>query len=313
MDALLIVRNITVENANAIAGLTWGFPAVTNFLGFVHALSRKLPENFDIKLDGCGVICHGHQVQTHQPRGWGDHLFALTRNPLTREEKSPAFVEEGRMHLTVSLLIPVVGVLNDRIEMSEVQLILTRLIFAQRLAGGTIVGLGKVELVEPPENFEDLQLFERQQLRKLLPGFALVQRAELLAEHTRQCLATVPESEPLDAWLDFSAIKYQAEQPEGVVDDQAPANWQNVPRPGGGWLVPIITGYRGISELYEPGAVERSRDVTTPFRFVESVYTLGEWLSPHRVSALEQLIWRYFAEPETGWYLCKNRYQPKSA
>jgi len=311
MDALLMFRNIHVENANAIAGLTWGFPAISNFLGFVHALSRKLPSDLELKLDGCGVICHNRQIQAYQPRGWGDHFFALTRNPLTKEEKSPAFNEEGRMHMTVSLLIPITGVLDDRSEPKVLGQLIEQLALSLRLAGGTIINIGAVEILEPPESYDELQIFERQQLRKLLPGFALVQRVDLLAEHTRHYVTQDPAAEPLDAWLDFSAIKFQAELPDGIVDEQTPAEWRYVPKPGGGWLVPIATGYRGISDLYDPGQVARSRDSTTPFRFVESVYSIGEWISPHRATNLEQLIWRYHAEPEIGWYLCCNMYQPK--
>jgi len=311
MDALLILRNIRVENANAIAGLTWGFPAISNFLGFVHALSRKLPTDLKLDLDGCGVICHNRQIQSYQPRGWGDYVFALTRNPLTKKAKSPSFNEEGRMHMTVSLLIPIAGILDDRSEPKVLEPLIEQLALSQRLAGGTIISIGAVEILEPPEDFEGLQLFERKQLRKLLPGFALVQRPDLLAEHTRQSVTQDPAAESLDAWLDFSAIKFQAELPDGVVDEQTPAEWRYIPKPGGGWLVPIATGYRGISDLYEPGQVVRSRDSTTPFRFVESVYSVGEWLSPHRVTNLKQLIWRYHAEPATGWYLCRNLYQPK--
>lgn len=312
MDALLILRNLRVENANAIAGLTWGFPTISNFLGFVHALSRKLPADLELKLEGCGVICHNRQAQSYQPRGWGDHVFALTRNPLTREEKSPAFNEEGRMHMTVSLLIPIAGILDDRSEPNVLGPLIERLALSQRLAGGTIISIGAVEILEPPESYEESLLFERRQLRKLLPGFALVQRSDLLIEHTRQCVTQDLAVEPLDAWLDFSAIKFQAEFPDGVVDEQTPAEWHYAPKPGGGWLVPMATGYRGISDLYDPGQVARSRDSTTPFRFVESVYSVGEWLSPHRATALKQLIWRYHVEPETGWYLCQNLYQPKT-
>lgn len=310
MDALLILRNIRVENANAVAGLTWGFPAISNFLGFVHALSRRLPVDLGLHLEGCGVICHNQQIQSYQPRGsWGDHVFGLTRNPLTKDEKSPAFNEEGRMHMTVSLLVPVAGMLDADSDPKELEKMIERLALSQRLAGGTIISIKSVELREPPEDSEGLQKFERQQLRKLLPGFALVQRSDLLAEHTQQCLEQDPKTEPLEAWLDFSAIKFRAERPEGVVDEQTPAEWRYLPKPGGGWLVPIVTGYRGISELYEPGVVARSRDSTTPFRFVESVYSIGEWLSPHRITKLAKLIWRYQAEAESGWYLCRNCYQ----
>ena len=309
METLLVLRDIKVENANAIAGITWGFPSITNFLGFVHALSRKLPPAQGIELEGCAVICHSQQVQAYQPRGWGDYVFGLTRNPLTREEKSPAFIEEGRMHMTVSLVIPCRGELNEADDPEELKKLIEQLVLSQRLAGGTVVSIGTVELIEPPESYDALQKFERQQLRKLLPGFALVQRSDLLAKHTQQRVKQDSNSEPLDAWLDFSAIKYQAELPEGKIDEQKPADWHYVPKPGGGWLVPITMGYRGISDLYAPGEVARARDSTTPFRFVESVYSIGEWISPHRLKNLMQLVWRYDAEPASGWYMCRNSYQ----
>lgn len=313
MDTVLVLRNVQVENANAVAGLTWGFPAISNFLGFVHALSRKLPKELGLELEGCGVVCHSRQIQAHQPRGWGDHVFALTRNPLTREETSPAFIEEGRMHMEVSLIIPILGELSDRNDPEELKQAIEHLALAQRLAGGTITGIGAVEIVEPSDSHEDTVLIERQQLRRLLPGFALVQRSDLLAEHARQCFEENPHAGLLDAWMDFAALKYEAELPDGVIEEQTPADWRYVPKPGGGWLVPVATGYRGISALHAPGEVTRSRDLTAPFRFVESVYSVGEWLGPHRVSTLEHLIWRYHAEPDAGWYLCRNSYQPKQA
>ncbi len=314
-DGLLILRHIKVENANAIAGLTWGFPAITNFLGFTHALSRKLPQELKLELTGCGVVCHQREAQAYQPRGWGDYVFALTRNPLTRKEKPPSFNEEGRMRMTVSLVIPVAGDLDDVEDQEELKQLIEQLALCQRLAGGTILSIGAVELHEPPEGYEEFTIFSRNQLRQLLPGFALVQRSDLLAEHTRNYLKQNPDKEPLDAWLDFSALKYQAEyqaeHPEGDVDENTPAKWHYVPKPGKGWLVPVPIGYRGISELYQPGEVARTRDATTPFRFVESVYTIGEWLSPHRITELDHLIWRYTTEPKSGWYLCENSYQPK--
>lgn len=318
-EGLLILRHLKVENANAIAGITWGFPAISNFLGFVHALSRKLPKELELELTGCGVICHNREVQAYQPRGWGDYVFALTRNPLAPDPKrddppnakSPSFIEEGRMHMTVSLVIPVAGDLDDLDDQEEFKQLIERLVLSQRLAGGTIISVGAVELHEPPEDYEGMKIFGRKQLRQLLPGFALVQRSDLLAEHTRHCIEQDPNAEPLDAWLDFAALKYQAEQPEGDIDDNTQAEWHYVPKPGKGWLVPVPIGYRGISDLYEPGVVARTRDGTTPFRFVESVYTIGEWLSPHRINNLAQLIWRYHADPESGWYLCENSYQSK--
>lgn len=312
MDTLLVFRNITVENANAVAGMTWGFPAITHFLGFVHALSRKLRSwpGEKVELDGCGVICHQHQIQAVQPRSWGDYVFALTRNPLTKDEKSPSFVEEGRMHMNVSLLVPVTGRPEDSDERDELVRKIEQLALSQRLAGGTITGIKAIELHTLPEDgYEALKKFERRQLLRLLPGFALVQRSDLLADHTKNCIEQNPGSEPLDAWLDFAALKYEAKPVDDDPGNQTEVEWLAVPKPGGGWLAPITIGYRGISELYEPGKVARARDMSTPFRFVEAVHSIGEWISPHRVDGVEELIWRYYAEPESGWYLCRNKKQ----
>lgn len=49
MSSLILLRRLRVENANAIAGVTWGFPAITHFLGFTHALSRKLTQSHGLR------------------------------------------------------------------------------------------------------------------------------------------------------------------------------------------------------------------------------------------------------------------------
>jgi CRISPR-associated protein Csy2 len=309
-DGILILRHIRVENANAISGITWGFPAVTHFLGFVHALSRDLSAKLDLKLTGCGIVCHSHQIQAYQPKGWGDYVFSLTRNPLTKNEKSPSFAEEGRMHMVVSLVIPFEGdfeEFEDEVDNAEACDCIRQKIFSKRLAGGTINRVGEIRLMETPGNEQETEKFTRRLFYQLLPGFALVQRSELLAAHVSDCKRTNSDSEPLDAWLDFSALKYKAEQFETEeIDEDTGAVWRFHPRPGKGWLIPITTGYRGISDLYGPGEAQRARDNSVPFRFVESVYTIGEWLSPHRLTNFEQMVWRYAADPESGWYLCKN-------
>ena len=47
MSQYLVLSHIDTQNANSIAGLTWGFPAITQFLGFTHALSRKLSSHYE--------------------------------------------------------------------------------------------------------------------------------------------------------------------------------------------------------------------------------------------------------------------------
>ncbi|MEI6747350.1 MAG: type I-F CRISPR-associated protein Csy2, partial [Methylococcaceae bacterium] len=70
-----------------------------------------------------------------------------------------------------------------------------------------------------------------------------------------------------------------------------------------GWIVPIATGFHGISNL---GKAENARDMTTPHRFAESVVTLGEFVMPHRIKNLDEILWQYSADVENNLYLCKN-------
>lgn len=315
MKSLLIIRNVKVENANAIAGLTYGFPPVSAFLGFTHALSRALQGAHQLTLGGCAVICHQHQVHAHQPGGWGDFVFSLTRNPLTREGNTPAFVEEGRMNMEVSLLIEC-NFISDDINFSAgnsdesirslEQWILTQAL-TQRLAGGTITDAKRAEFLELDDDRDERRKQVRKVLYRSLPGTALIDRSELLEEHFQHQLRDNPDSEMLDTWLDFVALKRQA-VPE-LKDDEQPtedhkAEWEYLPKPAGGWLVPIAVGYKAISPLYDNAEVARTRDTETPFRFVETAYGLGQWIAPHRIRHIEDLIWRYHVDGD--WYLCKN-------
>jgi CRISPR-associated protein Csy2 len=305
---LLVLRKVEVESANAVSGLTYGYPAISNFLGFTHALSRKLETTFQLKLGRCAVISHEHQIHAYRPNKWDDFSFSLTRNPLTKEEKPAPFVEEGRMHLTVTLVIECLFDEEDDAFFeafdSSAEFIeqIKQVVFTQRLAGGTITAVEKIEF-NPEVN--------RKWFYQLLPGFALVERSDLLAEHAASLHSDQPEATLLDAWLDFSALKYKAEPvlEEGeTLNDSTKAHWHYCPKPAPGWLVPITTGYRAISEVYQPGEVSNTRDETTPFCFVEAAYTIGQWLSPHRVNDIKDLLWKYSSLPEQGWYLCKNDY-----
>jgi CRISPR-associated protein Csy2 len=307
-QGFVILRHMRVEQANAVAGLTWGFPALSAFLGFTHALSRKLPPEWGLTLTGCAIICHEHQAQAHQPKGWGDYVFALSRNPLGKDGGTASFIEEGRMRMTVSLVLPFTGNLPlHEDEKKDWEEHIQDLVCSQHVAGGTILDVQEVAVLHDLWDDEETRQQEhRRQLRRLLPGFALVQRDDVLAAHLCRLQEEQPESEPVDAWLDFAALKYQAE-PDAK--DAEKAEWRYVPKPSPGWLVPLAVGYRGISPVYAPGQVARSRDPEIPFRFVETVYSVGEWLSPHRVDRLNTLIWRFQAEPEKGRYLCRNEYK----
>ncbi|MDG4605910.1 MAG: type I-F CRISPR-associated protein Csy2 [Candidatus Contendobacter sp.] len=313
---LLILPRLQVQNANAISGpLTWGFPAPTAFTGFVHALERRLSEGSPYAFGkvregfgGVGIVCHGFQPQIAQPAGRRTRGFCLTRNPVGKDGAPMALVEEGRVHLEITLII----VVKDRFgeyDGGEFARTAHHLAQGMRLAGGSFLPARPGERHVArwqvlPDDLDRQQDLFRKLHRRLLPGFALVQRDDLLAEHLAEIRAHQPNATALDALLDLSRLNIEPVGPDPAKPKET--LWQVRKQPG--WLVPLPVGYAGISDLYAPGEVANARDATTPFRFVESLYSLGQWIAPHRLSSLEQLLWRGAAEPDAGLYRCVNRY-----
>ena len=303
MNPILLLKQITIENANTIAGLTYGFPAITHFLGFTHALSRLITREFsEVELTGCAVIVHSHQVKAQQPKGWGDNVFALNRNPLTKDGKTAPFIEEGKMHLRVSLIIETQGYISQSIA-DDLEIFIEQKLPKLRLAGGTITGWQNTEFYDYPTDLKSI----RKLMFPLLPGFILMDRSPALQQHLQTLQSQNPNAQLLDAWLDFATLKYKAtpklEDGEPLSADTK-ADWHYVPKPAPGYLVPITTGYKGISPLYQPGQVANARDQQTPFQFVEAIYGLGEWQSPHKITDIEHIFWRY--QTQGDWYLCQQ-------
>lgn len=297
MSALIILRHIRVENANAIAGLTYGFPAISHFLGYTHALSRKLQQSHGLTLDGCGVVCHKHQLHAHQS-GW-DRGFALTRNPLTKDASTAPFNEEGRMHMTVSLLIECTGVIADGDEgASAFAHHLKSLCVGQKLAGGSIIDIRNISVIAFPETQQQIRAL----MYRLLPGYVLVDRSPYLQQQLNKLKQNNPQAEMIDAWLDFCALKMHAVKTEETESNTI--TWDYLPKPEPGYLVPLTTGYRAISSRYQAGEVEKSRDPRMPFCFVEALYGLGEWRGAHRIHDIQEILWRY--DNHSGLYFCHS-------
>ncbi len=90
--------------------------------------------------------------------------------------------------------------------------------------------------------------------------------------------------------------------------EKTDASWEYLKKPEGGFLVPIMTGYKAITELFAAGEIDGARDAETDVRFVEAVHSIGEWQSVHRLKTLElwsSSVWKYHYDEE-GWYLCRQ-------
>jgi len=211
MSQYVLINRIQVQDANAVAGFTWGFPAITHFLGFTHNLSRKLHRHSgysDVHLSGCAVIAHQHHVHTY-----GYNQFVQSKNPAYQYKEqpknkvgSPPIIEEGKMNMTVSLIIAYEGNIGNRKE-SFIEW-LNNACKRQRMAGGTILEIGGIDVftIDDEQNRGNLRTL----VRRLLPGFILRDRSVYLEKHFHALQAANPEAELFDAWLDFIALKQKA-------------------------------------------------------------------------------------------------------
>lgn len=315
--AVLLLPRLRVQNANAISSpLTWGFPAISAFLGFMTALERRLGEGSGIAFRAVGVVCHDFEAQVTN-EGY-TKAFHLTRNPVLADGSTAGIVEEGRVHLEVSLVFGV-QLSSNVISEPERQALVQKVVdvaAGMRLAGGSIMPLlphsprrrpkPSLELLEEGDDAQRLQF--RYLARRCLPGFALVSRDDLLQVRLNELQAQAPDSTALDAWLDLSRWNHRAVPVESD-KGEARVEWRTDRRHG--WTVPIPVGYAALSELYPPGAVASARDGHTPFRFVESLWSIGQWVSPHRLQGLSDLLWYTQLEGASdspGIYRCHNDY-----
>lgn len=316
VKALLVLPRLRVQSANAISSpMTWGFPAMSAFVGLMHALERKLSAGgIALLFDGVGVVCHHYEAQTTQ--GGFTRAFHLTRNPVDKTGNTAAIVEEGRIHLEITLIFGVRGDACDGDEEQRGALAkeVAEIVAGMRIAGGSVIPPQLAQqrrqrpvLVSLDEDGQRRDEQFRQLVRRWLPGFALISRDDLLAKRLSDIQETHPEATVLDAWLDLSRLNHECHRWETTNEKgetQEEVSWEIRRSPG--WIVPIPIGYGALSEVFSPGEVANTRDATTPFRFVESLYSIGQWLSPHRLRRPEELLWYVDNDLEAGLYRLGN-------
>lgn len=250
LKALLVLPRLRVQNANTISSpLTWGFPAITAFTGLMTALERRLGPQAGIAFYGVGVICHGFEPQV--TRGGYTRSFHLTRNPVLQDGGTAGIVEEGRVHLDITLVLDVELTLASSGEAERTQLAarIGDVLAGMRVAGGSVMPPLPGAFRSPPrpqlkllsdDEGERLKQF-RKLSRRWLPGFALVSRDDLLHARLAELHVTQPGATLLDAWLDLSRINHRANSaaaPDDKVDEPTDTTeWTIDARPG--WIVPI--------------------------------------------------------------------------
>ncbi len=302
---LLLLPHVRIHNANALSSpYTIGFPAMTAWLGAVHALQRKVNQT-GIEFVATGVVCHNIELQTH--KGPNDFVSSIigTGNPLEpkSEKGNPdnavrsSFIEEARCHLDITLILEVSGLDVDDHETLCEQV--THHLHRMKMAGGDIQQFSEpfIRKIEDGNEKDMAQLN-----RRLMPGYVLIERRELMAQAMEQ------GQDALDALVDYLAIHHRCQQNEkGDVlwstHRKTPPLQDGALAKPTGWIVPIATGFHGITPT---GEARNQRDPETPHRFAESVVTLGEFKMPYRLNTVNDMLWRYHYDETNSLYLCQQ-------
>lgn len=289
----LLLSNLHIHNANAMSSsYTIGFPAITGWLGAVHALERNLNANGfpNLHLKKTAISCSECSVQWY--RGLGDYKWSIcgTANPLKKKGSGferPPFVEEPRCDLRVNLLIEMFGYQGEDKELLQcVAEQLARL----KIAGGDIVNEIDSSCLKilslNPENETD----RRKINYALRPGFVIRSRRDLLLNYQA--------GDSLDGLLSaMKVICHLEKEANGKVVSSQYEKYKS-----DGWLVPIVVGFKDISGKCK---VDNQRTYEYEHHFVEPIATIGEFVLPYRCESLSEFMWSYRYDAENGLYLCE--------
>ncbi|WP_413519888.1 type I-F CRISPR-associated protein Csy2 [Psychrobacter glacincola] len=305
----LLFKKVAINGANTISSpLTYGFPAITGFLGSFHAMSRKMADDeqlSNVSLGGVLLACHDCQPQMYRPNSYNNYTFNQTRNPIRKDGKTASIIEEGKCHLVMSFVVEVLADTKLTTEQQESAVQKTKQwIQQQRMAGGSVRGLAR---------FEPVQFFDSSDISavipQLLPAFVLMDAQNEFAQIINDVQKDNSDATPLDALIDVCALHHIPE-----TQKNGDTEWLTTSRKSGhGWLVPMPIGYQGISDRYDAGVMQNVRNPEYPSQYVEAIYSLGKWVYPQRLNRIggehdiANAFWRYHYDADDSLYLATQQ------
>ncbi len=282
----LLFNEVRIEGANTLSSpITYGFPAITGFLGAVHALNRRLA---DTELEFTGILIASHEchVQYYREHMYADYSFNQTRNPIKKDGKTASIIEEGRVHLTVSLVIEISGSQRATREIRDnakafVERCKTELL-QQRIAGGSVFEIASVQLFSSAAAI-DIQ-------GALLPAFVLMDARQDLVDITASLQKDNPDATNMDGLIEVATLHQEPDSASASIGDWSSRSVKT----GCGWLVPITVGFQSIAPEFSPHELAHCRNPEYPSQYVEALYSLGKWVFPQRLpDDFAQCFWRY--------------------
>lgn len=302
MKKYLLLPHLEIHNANAISSnYIIGFPAMPAWLGGVHALERKIKcvaGLAEVSFGGTGIVVHGYKIHSYRLKGNPNHSLAITANPLKKKGKDferPPIIPEGRIDMDVSLMVDVTGI--DAVAESDLIAAVKQILPVMRLASGDIMNTSDALNV----TIHHIDADESKQYRKLayelMPGYAILERRDLLMECDGIEDEAVNEHDAMDDLLNLLQVNEVAELDE----NKKIVKWSRS-RSKAGWLVPVAVGYKALSPA---GKLSNQRDGSYEHQFAESVVTIGEFKSLHRIRNIGELMWHYRCVDDL--YVCVNQ------
>lgn len=274
MTKVLVIPKIQAQKANAhSSSISVGFPALTGFYGFVHALERQLKQrSIAVSMPKFGVGVN--EIEVHRHRSDQDRVFSLKDKgkPLKSDGGRQSTLEVASCDLTATIVIQINHSGDDELLIQHAQELLHSKL---KLCGGDIITFHKpwVFDVDSDDAFKWLK-------RTLMPAQFIISRHDLMKDYCAQ------HNDALDAILDLTATHHVAEK------ELSDGEWLwKSSRKEKGWIVPIGVGFYAISDIINPNQILYARNTSIPHRFCESLIGLGEFKLSYRLKSLTEMLW----------------------
>lgn len=277
----LYISKLKIQDANAFSSpYTAGFPAMTAWMGFVHAIQFKLKAKQypELLLKNLALSCYSFDLKTqHGP--YLEKMIRHKRTPLVgKNADNPSIVPEINCNITVSMLIEVTGISEEQ-ETDFTSDVIT-FIRCNKIASGDAVTFDHVKIVTLDEDRPS------QIINLLMPGYVIIERSDIIERNGL---------DPLQAILDESSVWITKGEGSGT-------SWQ---RNNPGWLVPIPIGYK---ELASPQNIPGQRDKNVNHCFAETVLTLAEFKMAYHFDNIDDILWKCDIQSTAlGYHLVRNK------
>ena len=300
----LVIPRISVKNANALSSpITIGVPAISAFLGVGHKIQRLLNSNGfpTIRINGVGIIIHKTNLRVFKSRVTTQKFLFASSNPLKKDGKRPSTIPDPKIDFCVSLVLEVED--KDFSYLFDIDKLISAtesiLKNGLRIAGGDILPpldngkptcsfVGKYKIRY--ETIDEDDLGENKKfLKSLMPGYAIIERRDLLV------LEMENGKDLCESLFDYLAIHNVCSK-----DDDGNVEWKSE-RKTDGWLVPISVGFQGLNQ---PQKAINQRDENYDHVFGENLITLGEYKMVSSFETTDKLMWRYDYDPNSLLFKC---------